>query len=109
MNGLKTLIIEDKSSFSIEEKQQLRLSLNDVKLLIQTNFNTTQEQQELINNRIDYLIEAVARLNKFDWKSILVSSVLAIIIALSLDIERGTQLWHLFQTALQIIPSLQNN
>jgi hypothetical protein len=88
---------EDISQFSGEEKIQLRLALSEFRLLIAETFKPTQDQMHIIENRFNYLSDALDRLNRFDWKSILISSVLTISVALSLDTQRGKQLFDLLK------------
>ena len=87
---------DDISYFSIHEKQQLRLSLNEYKVLILNEFNPLVEEIKLINSRFDYLSESLDKLNKFDWRSLLFSILTSISIALSLDTEKGKLLFDLF-------------
>ncbi len=110
-NGNRTINLneigfESQTNFSIDEKKQIELSINELKYLIQTNLNTTQEQQVIVNNRLDYLIEASKRLNKFDWKSLAISTLFSISIALSLDTEKGHMLFELFKKVFSIVKML---
>ena len=93
----KEITDNDLLSFSTEEKAQIRLSINELKLLIIKEFNPSQDEISIIENRLTYLSEALDRLNKMDWKGITVSSVISISIALSLDTEKGKLLFNLFK------------
>jgi hypothetical protein len=104
--NLNEIDFENQSSFSFEEKKQIELSLNELKFLIQTNLKTTKEEQEIVNKRLDYLIEASKRLNKFDWKGLALSTLFSISIALSLDTEQGHLLFELFKKVFAIVKSL---
>lgn len=88
---------EDFKSFSNEEKLQVRLSINDFRLLIIKNFNPRKEALDSVDARLKYLSDAVEKHNKFDWKGIAINTVLAIIIALSLSPEQGNKLFQLFK------------
>jgi len=61
---------------------------------------------ESIDDRLDYLTQAVDRLNKFDWKSLLISTIISISVALSFDTEKGKQLFNLFKQVFDVIPKL---
>lgn len=104
--NLNEIDFDNRSSFSIEEKKQIELSLNELKLLIHTNLDTSKAEQDIINSRLDYLIEASERLNKFDWKSLALSSLISISIALSLDTQKGHLLFELFRKVFSVIPML---
>jgi hypothetical protein len=82
------------------------MAINELKLLIHKNMETSEEEQELVNNRLEYLIEAMNRLNKFDWKSVAISTIMSISIALSLDTSKGQMLFDLFKKVFSIIPML---
>lgn len=112
--GNKTLNINqidfnDKSTFSLNEKKQILMSINELKLLIHSNLQTTEVQQNLVIDRLDYLIGALERLNKFDWKSLAVSTLISISIALSLDTQKGQILFDLFTKVFSVLPMLVQN
>lgn len=87
----------DFDSFSDEEKIKIRLSLDEFRLLIMKNFNPNQEELKIVDARLKYLSDAIDKHNKFDWKGIAISTVMAITIALSLDTQQGNQLFQLFK------------
>lgn len=112
--GNKTLNINkidfnEKSAFSLDEKKQILMSVNELKLLIHKSFLTSYEEQNLVIERLDYLIEASERLNKFDWKSLAVSTLMSITIALSLDTQKGQILFDLFIKVFSVLPVLIQN
>lgn len=94
---------ESREFFSYDEKVQIKLSLNDLKLLIHKNITTSEAEQKLVDERLDYLIEASNRLNKFDWKSLVVSSIISICIALTLDTEKGKMIFELLKKVFTTI------
>ena len=65
-------------------------------------FNPSREQLRLIQMQLDYLSEAVGRLNRIDWRGLAVSTVITIAIQLSLDTEKGKLLFQLFQQAFSV-------
>ena len=82
------------------------MSINELKGLIINKFELLEEQQKIVNDRLDYLAEASGRLNKFDWKGTLVNTIMSMSIALSLDTEKGKILLKLFQRIFQNIKGL---
>jgi hypothetical protein len=82
------------------------LALRDVRLLIVGRFSPAVPEMESIDDRLDYLTQAVDRLNKFDWKSLLISTIISISVALSFDTEKGKQLFNLFKQVFDVIPKL---
>ncbi|HEY0171410.1 MAG TPA: hypothetical protein VGB98_10340 [Pyrinomonadaceae bacterium] len=91
----------DTSNFTEEEKEVVRRSVNNFKQLIAKNFEPTQEQAEFIDDRLDYLCQAVDRLNRYDWRAVAVSTVIGIFINLSVDTGGGRLLFSLFEQAFQ--------
>jgi hypothetical protein len=88
---------EDFKLFSEDEKCQIRLSITDFRLSIIKNFEPNKEVLDSIDARLKYLSEAVDKHNKFDWKGIAINTVIAITIALALNPEQSSKLFHLFQ------------
>jgi hypothetical protein len=104
--SFREIEFENQANFSLDEKAQIKLAINDLKLLIHKSLETSEEEQILVNDRLDYLIDAVNRLNKFDWKSIAISTIMSISIALTLDTSKGQLLWDLFKKVFSIVPML---
>ncbi len=94
--------------FTDEQKRQIRLGLNEVKLLIQKEFKPSEDEMKVVADRLDYLANALDRLNKFDWKGVLVATVGGIATALSLDPEKAAIVWNFFKDMLErVVPLLQ--
>lgn len=97
---------ENHESFNLEEKAQVKMAINELKLLIHKHIGTSKEEQKLVEKRLDYLIETLNRLNKFDWKSVAISTLMSISIALTLDTTKGKLLFDLFKEVFSVIPML---
>ncbi len=104
--NLNDIDFNNKEFFNDQEKQQVRAALDNAKILIINNFHPAEDKLNIINEKLDYLSEAINRLNKFDWKSVMITMIIDISIALSLDTEKGRQLYHLFKTVFNEIPKL---
>lgn len=98
----------DTKLFDEDEKAQIRLIVGEFLQQLNETFKPTNEQQQLINKRLDYLIESTDRLNRFDWRAIALTTIFAIITTLSLDTDKGKQLFDLFKKLFSgIVHSLQ--
>ena len=99
--GELTMPLSDREPFTAQEKEQLRegLSVFQRKLLIE--FKHSQEQAELITERINYLTDSLDRLHRIDWKSLVISTLVSISIALSLDTMQGNRLLEMFMSVTQ--------
>ena len=102
-----TLIdFEERDFFDEEEKHRIKLALNDIKILINKTFKPGSEEQKSTDEKLEYLKEALDRLNKFEWKSVLTSTIFNISIALSLDTEKGKQLFNIVKKVFSAISKL---
>ena len=104
--NIDTIDFDEQSNFIPSEKNQVKLAINELKLLIQKEFKTSAHEQKLVEARLDYLVEASERLNKFDWKSLAISVLMSIAITLTLDTEKGHQLFALFKKVFSVLPQL---
>jgi hypothetical protein len=91
------------AEFTEEERRQIKLGLATFRVRLIQTFKPNREQLRVISQQLDYLAAAVDRLNKFDWKGVALSTLIGISTALTLDTERGRQLYGLFQQALSTL------
>jgi hypothetical protein len=91
------------AQFTDEERRQLKLALATFRVRLIQTFKPNKEQLHVISQQLDYLVAAADRLNKFDWKGVALSTLIGISTALTLDTERGRQLYGLFQQALSTL------
>jgi len=89
-------------SFTKPEKERIGASIERFKKLIEVEYNPSQEQLEIIEDRLNYLTDSLERLNKVDWQGIAISTIISISIALSLDTEDGKHLFDLFKQAFTV-------
>jgi len=89
--------------FTDEERRQLKLALATFRVRLVQTFKPNKAQLQVVSQQLDYLTAAVDRLNKFDWKGVALSTLIGISTALTLDTERGRQLYGLFQQALSTL------
>jgi hypothetical protein len=86
-----------------EERRQLKLALATFRVRLVQTFKPNKAQLQVVSQQLDYLTAAVDRLNKFDWKGVALSTLIGISTALTLDTERGRQLYGPFQQALSTL------
>ncbi|NUY82726.1 hypothetical protein HUK80_17620 [Flavobacterium sp. MAH-1] len=80
--------------FEQSEIAFIKTKLLELKSYVQANFESSQEQNLKIESAILYLSEAVETKSKFDWRGLLVSTVFSIITTLTLDTQKGAELWN---------------
>lgn len=86
---------DDYRPFTIEEKKFIYIAIKELRVNIVNNYAHNAEEIKLIDQKLNYLTEAVERLNRFDWKSLLISTLMGIITTLSLDTNSGRALFEL--------------
>ena len=92
--------------FSNEEKIQLKRSIDELRRLIETNFEVQKKELAATNKLLDHLSDAVDEHNKFDWRGIAISVALTIAVHLVLNPEQTRQLFQLFKDAFSSITLL---
>lgn len=99
----KSIQEHDDSFFSEPEKVQIKIALVSFQQAAVEQFRPSADQLAATEKQIKYLSDAVDRLNKFDWKGVAVSTLIGVCTNLSLDTERGRQLYGLFQHAMTAV------
>lgn len=99
----RTIDFEDKNDFSYDEKQQILLALQCLQINISQHFQIDEKQQKLISDGIKYLSDGVDRLNKVDWKSILIGQFFTIATAIASNPHQFDALYNMFLKVIQIV------
>ena len=86
---------EELESFTEHEKVEIHRSIRQLEQQIAEGFTLTSEQADMVHSRFDYLEAAVNRLNRFDWFGLFLAIFISIMANLTLDTERGKQLYEL--------------
>jgi hypothetical protein len=109
--SIESIDFTKNEPFSLEEKEQLQLGLEEIKLLVAQNLDLNPSEVGIVNQKIDYLIAATKRLNKTDWKGIAISTIINIIYDLSFDEHKRGIFLGLFAklwAVVQQLPQLFN-
>ena len=99
---------ESHEVFTEDEKAKVKLAINNFRILLVQQFEPNPQQLASVNDQLEYLVAAVDRLNKFDWKGVATSTLIGISTALTLDVERSRHLYGLFQQAFSSVLRLLN-
>jgi len=97
---------ENINTFSEDEKIRARMSINEFRILLIKNFEPSSDEIQAINDRLDYLSNAVDRLNKFDWRGLAIMTLIQISLTLGLDTEKGRFLFDLFKQVFSTVLQL---
>jgi len=104
--GYASFSQEDMSPFTAEEKAAVRASVLRFRLLIVEHYEPVEDQLKEVNERLDYLADAIERLNRFDWKSLALSTIISIGINMTIDTAGGQEFMRLCQQAFGVVVKL---
>jgi hypothetical protein len=82
--------------FSAEEYELLKSRMISLKIEF-GKIGLNQVQSTTLENKIDFLIDQAKHLNRFDWKSLFIGTIMSLIIQLSISQEQGKQIWKLIK------------
>lgn len=98
---------EDNQTFSIEEKQQVTLSLNEARLRIQETLILNEPQFKMLSNRLDHLERVLGRIeHKTDYKSLFLGSIVSLLLNMYVGQETGNAILNILINTLSTIPNL---
>ena len=93
--------------FSADEAEQLSSTLREIHNLIVAQGEKTEEQIKTINERLEYLTDAVKRLGKRDWINTCIGVLVQTATQFALAPEQAAEMWERIKCALGgIIQSL---
>ncbi|MEQ8928141.1 MAG: hypothetical protein RLO81_20160 [Fulvivirga sp.] len=98
-SNVVALDYQTKSMFEDHEQIQLIEVINDLQAQLSIHIADSEQERKLISENFDYLKEALKRLNKFDWRGVLVSILIQISGSLALDHKNRTMMVELFKNA----------
>ena len=86
----------DSDKFTVSEFQVLSVKIHILQDRIK-EIDLTHDQTEIINRKLDFLLEKAKDLSKFDWKSLFIGTLLNIPIQLGVSEEKIRSLWSLIK------------
>lgn len=97
----------DYEPFTADEKEQVYVAISKLRNYIENSYTLSQEELRVIIQKLGYLEKAVERLNRIDWKGLLISTIIGIGTTLSLDTTSGNALLafakSIFQEGLKLL------
>lgn len=98
---------DDREPFTQPEQVQLRMAIKEFRQVIIEKHAPNDERQKLIDNRLEYLTEQLPQLNRINWRSVALTTLIAIVIQLTLSTEQGKVLFEMGQRIFSnIVPLL---
>ena len=99
INNVKLSYENDHNRFTVQEYEELQTQMGILKDRI-SGLELIPEQVEQINDKLDHLITFAKSLNKTDWKSLFIGTIINLIIQLSLELNIGKQIWTIIREVL---------
>ena len=92
--------------FNEEEKDQIQLAIQQAREEIEVEIPMDEDRLRALDEKMEYLIDSVERLNKFDWRSVLMASTIDIASNIALDGVGAKTIMDIFRTAFSALPRL---
>ena len=94
ISGIYLKTDNDSSKFTIHEFEDLQNKISNIKSGFQ-KIGLPSEQLLVFNDKLDYLISQAKEMNKFDWKSLFIGTIISIIIQLAVSPENAKEIWEI--------------
>lgn len=94
---VKLAKISEGDKFSTSEYEDLKLRMKTLKQRLDES-NLTSEQLQILGDKLDHITSLAIDMNKFDWTSLFVGTIISIIIQLSVNPENAKSLWNLVRS-----------
>lgn len=106
LDSFSKIDFEEYGEFKPDEKEYIKQALNELKKTSKIQLQLNESQFNALSEKIDYLSESVERLNKTDWKNIVIGSLMSTLFALAITTENMKFIWDTLTNYLRNIPNL---
>jgi hypothetical protein len=96
----------ENAPFTPEERKEIELRLREVEQGVKEAYLLSAEQIQILDAKINYLIEATGRLGRTDWHGVFVSVILGYVLQAALPPESARSMFWTFMKLLRIIGHL---
>ncbi len=86
--------------FTLPQVEQIVSGINKVRESLMNEFGDGEEEQNLINEKLDYLIDAAKRQGRKDWFHTCIGVLFGLATALAMSPEQTKHLWSLLKNAI---------
>tara|TARA_R110000744_G_scaffold74008_1_gene148010 strand:+ start:256 stop:921 length:666 start_codon:yes stop_codon:yes gene_type:complete len=96
IDGVNISVENNQDKFSAKEYEELKQKMTTLKEGI-SKYDLMPNQILLLNEKIDFLVDSAREMNKFDWKSLFIGTIISIIIQLNITPDNAKLLWNLIK------------
>jgi hypothetical protein len=86
--------------FTVKEAEQLSEGIRKVRAYIETEFALNEDQHKLVNEKLDYLLEAAKRQGRKDWFHTSIGVIFTLASALAFSPEQTKNIWNILKGAI---------
>lgn len=86
---------KENSPFPYDQVEHIKKALYKFKDEIKKTYNLDNDQDQIVQEKLDYLIDRAKKIGRIDWKNIFVATLMGLIVNLSLNPEQAKGFWGL--------------
>jgi hypothetical protein len=96
----------DNEPFTAQQVEQIVMGLNRVRAYIQTNVSPTPDQLRLVNEKLDYLVDAAKRQGRRDWLHTSIGVFVTLATSLGLSPDALNTIWGFLRESISGVMQL---
>jgi hypothetical protein len=93
----------ENTPFTPEEQKDIERRLREVETHVKRTYSLSEPEMEILSAKIDYLVDAVGRLGRIDWRNAFIGAILGYILFAALPPETARSLFLTFMTLLRSV------
>jgi len=86
--------------FTVKEAEQLSEGIRKVRAYIEAEFALNEDQHNLVNEKLDYLLEAAKRQGRKDWFHTSIGVIFTLASAMAFSPEQTKNIWNILKDAI---------
>jgi hypothetical protein len=86
--------------FTVKEAEQLSEGIRKVRAYIAAEFTLSADQQDLVNEKLDYLLEASKRQGRKDWFHTSIGVIISLAATMAFSPEQTKNIWSILKGAI---------
>jgi hypothetical protein len=91
----------ENSPFTPEEQKHIERRLQELKARVTRTYSLSEPEMEILNAKIDYVVDAATRLGRIDWRNAVVGAILGYIITAGLPPESARSIFQILSALLK--------
>lgn len=98
----------ENQQFTTGEVRQLQDGLKRMRSYLESEFDFSEIQINIVNEKLDYLLEAAKRQGKKDWLHTAIGAIFSLSVSLALAPEQATRIWGILRESIRGVVKLLN-